>query len=65
MKQLSPLEGFVLSLGHGAVRRRMQKALAPDGGFLPIDLDLADVMGDLDPGMIDWNRYVLSGATGN
>jgi hypothetical protein len=28
----------------------------PEGAFLPIDLDLADVMRDLDPGMIAWNR---------
>ncbi|MGH8923312.1 MAG: hypothetical protein ACREA0_13745, partial [bacterium] len=56
MKQLSPLEGFVLSIGHGARKRRMQKALVPEGAFLPLDLDLLDVMVDLDPGMIDWDR---------
>jgi hypothetical protein len=56
MKQLTPLEGFVLSVGHGARRKRTQRALVPEGAFLPIDLDLADVMRDLDPGMIAWNR---------
>jgi hypothetical protein len=56
MKQLSPLQGFVLSVGHGARKRRMQKALLPDGALLPIDIDMLDLMVELDPGMIDRNR---------
>jgi hypothetical protein len=54
MKQLSLREGFVLSVGHGARRRRMWRALTPDRAFLPFDLDLLDLMSGLDPGMIDW-----------
>jgi hypothetical protein len=60
MKQLSPLQGFVLSIGHGAGKRRMQMALRPEGALLPIDIDLLDVMVELDPGMIDWNQGLLS-----
>lgn len=60
MKQLSPLEGFVLSVGHGARKRLMQKALLPEGALLPIDLDLLDVMADLDPGMIDRHQGLES-----
>ena len=60
MKQLSPQQGFVLSVGHGTRKRRMQKALAPEGVLLPIDLDLLDLMVDLDPGMIDWDAGLLA-----
>ena len=56
MKQLSRLEGFVLSVGHGARKRRMEKALLPESAMLSIDLDLMDVIADLDAGMIDWSQ---------
>ncbi|HJQ95851.1 MAG TPA: hypothetical protein VJ935_09125 [Acidimicrobiia bacterium] len=58
MKQLSPLEAFVVSVGHGARKQRMHKALLPEGALVPIELDLLDVMTDLDPGMIDWDPLV-------
>jgi hypothetical protein len=32
----------------------MLERLRPEGGFIPLDLDLADVVAELDPGMIDW-----------
>jgi hypothetical protein len=59
MKQLSPIQGFVLSLGTGLRKRRMQRALAPNGALVPIELDLLDIMVDLDPGMIRWDSGLL------
>jgi hypothetical protein len=32
----------------------MLERLRPEGGIIPLDLDLADVVAELDPGMIDW-----------
>ena len=54
MKQLTVFDGFVLSLGHGQKKRRLQQALRPQGALISLDLDLGDVMADLDPGMLDW-----------
>ena len=59
MKQLSPMEGFVLSLGSGHRKRRMQRALAPNEALVPLELGLADVMVDLDPGVISRDSGLL------
>jgi len=48
----SPVSGFaIIRIG---TRRGMLERLRPEGGFIPLDLDLADVVAELDPGMIDW-----------
>lgn len=48
----SPVSGFAVTrLG---TRRRILERLRPEGGFIPLDLDLLDVVAELDPGMIDW-----------
>lgn len=54
MKQLTLLDGFHLSLGHGARRLRLRQALRPEEALVPIELNLLDVMVDLDPGMVNW-----------
>ena len=33
---------------------RMLERLRPEGGFIPLDLELTDVVAELDPGMVDW-----------
>jgi hypothetical protein len=50
----SPLSGFEVTLGRAGIRRRMLERLRPQGGFIPLDLDLLEVVAELDPGMIDW-----------
>lgn len=48
----SNISGFAVTrVGTG---RRVLERLRPEGGFIPIDLDLLDVVAELDPGMIDW-----------
>jgi hypothetical protein len=58
----SPVSGFAIT-GIG-VRRRMLERLRPEGGFIPLDLDLLDVVAELDPGMIDWRANHVTRATG-
>ena len=55
----SPLSGFELTLGRAGVRRRRLERLRPQGGFIPLDLDLLEVVAELDPGMIDWQADSL------
>ncbi len=50
----TPISGFAVSLGRGGTRLRMLERLRPEGGFIPLDLDLTDVVAELDPGMVDW-----------
>ena len=50
----SPDSGFEISFGRAGTRRRMLDVLRPQGGFIPLDIDLIDVVAELDPGMIDW-----------
>lgn len=48
----SDISGFAVTrVGTG---RRVLERLRPEGGFIPIDLDLSEVVAELDPGMIDW-----------
>lgn len=37
---------------------RMLERLRPEGGFIPLDLELNDVVTELDPGMIDWRAHL-------
>ena len=48
-----PGTGF--GIGRPATRRRVLERLRPDGGGVPLDLDLLEVVAELDPGMIDWD----------
>lgn len=45
----SPVSGFAIG-----TRREMLERLRPEGGLVPLDLDLFDVIAELDPGIIDW-----------
>lgn len=48
----SNIAGFAITrVGTG---RRVLERLRPEGGFIPINLDVFDVVAELDPGMIDW-----------
>lgn len=49
----SPLSGFAISLGRVGTRIGLER-LRPEGGIIPLDLELIDVVSELDPGMIDW-----------
>ena len=49
-----PDSGFEISSGRAGIRRRLSDVLRPQGGFIPLDIDLIDIVADLDPGMIDW-----------
>jgi hypothetical protein len=55
----SPLSGFEVALGRSGVRRRRLERLRPEGGFIPFDLELLEVVAELDPGMIDWQANSL------
>ena len=57
----SPASGFEISSGRSGTRRRMLDVSRPQGGFIPLDIDLIDVVADLDPGMIDWHATSLEG----
>ena len=48
--------GFRLTFGHGSVRQRIARALRPTVLNLPLDLDELELMEELDPGMVEWNR---------
>jgi hypothetical protein len=48
------VSGYGVSLGRVGTRLRMLERLRPEGGFIPLDLELLDVVAELDPGMIDW-----------
>ncbi|MGZ5385405.1 MAG: hypothetical protein ACXWH0_15675 [Acidimicrobiia bacterium] len=54
----SPVSGF--AIGRIGNRREMLERLRPEGGFIPFDLDLLDVVAELDPGMIDWRANHVS-----
>jgi hypothetical protein len=58
----SPVSGF--AIGRIGTRREMLERLRPEGGFIPLDLDLLDVVAELDPGMIDWRAHHVTWATG-
>ena len=57
----SPDSGFEISSGRAGIRRRMFDVLRPQGGFIPLDIDLIDIIAELDPGMIDWKSTSLEG----
>ena len=50
----NPNSGFSISLRREGTRRRLLNGLRPEGGFIPLDIDLVDVVAELDPGMVDW-----------
>jgi hypothetical protein len=50
----NPNSGFSISLGRNGTRRRLLGGLRPEGGFIPLDIDLVEVVAELDPGMVDW-----------
>jgi hypothetical protein len=54
----SPVSGFAVSLGRVGTRLRMLERLRPEGGFIPLDLELTDVVAELDPGMVDWRAHL-------
>ena len=60
----SPVAGFAVPLGRVGTRRRMLERLRPEGGFIPLDLDLMDVVAELDPGMVDWPANRLAWVVG-
>ena len=49
-----PDSGFEISFGRTGIRRRVLDVLRPQGAFIPLDIDLIEVVAELDPGMIDW-----------
>jgi len=55
----SRISGFAVSLGRVGTRLRMMERLRPEGGFIPLDLELIDVVAELDPGMIDWRANLV------
>jgi hypothetical protein len=60
----STLSGFAITLDrvgpHGRVGTRLRlERLRPEGGFIPLDLELIDVVAELDPGMIDWRANLV------
>ena len=59
----SPVTGF--AIGRIGTRREMLERLRPEGGFIPLDLNLLDVVAELDPGMIDWRANHVTWATGH
>ena len=59
----SPVSGFAIT--RVGTRRRMLERMRPEGGFIPLNLDLFDVVAELDPGMIDWRANHLIRATGD
>lgn len=59
----SRVSGF--AIGRIGTRREMLERLRPEGGFIPLDLDLLDVVAELDPGMIDWQASHVTWATGH
>ena len=46
---------FLLSLGRIGTRRRLLDSLRPEGGLIPLDLELIEIVAELDPGMVDWD----------
>lgn len=50
----SVLSGFAFAIGRSETRRRMFDSLRPEGGFIPLDLEMIEVVTELDSGMIDW-----------
>jgi len=66
MKQLtdgrSILSGFSIAFGRAEARRRMFDSLRPEGGFIPLDLEMNEVVAELDPGMVDWQHWLLDQA---
>lgn len=48
--------GFALALGRTGTRRRLLDSLRPEGGLIPLDLELIDIVAELDPGMVDWSH---------
>ena len=49
--------GFALALGRAGTRRRWLDSLRPEGGLIPLDLELIEIVAELDPGMVDWDRH--------
>lgn len=47
--------GFALAPGRSGVRRRLLDSLRPEGGLIPLDLELIEIVAELDPGMVDWD----------
>ena len=47
--------GFALALGRAGTRRRLLDSLRPEGGLIPLDLELIEIVAELDPGMVDWD----------
>ena len=50
--------GFALALGRAGTRRRLLDSLRPEGGLIPLDLELIEIVAELDPGMVDWDLHV-------
>lgn len=57
----SSIAGF--AIGRIGTRREWLERLRPEGGFVPLDLDLFDVVAQLDPGVIDWQANRATWAT--
>lgn len=57
----SPVSGF--GIGRIGTRREWLERLRPEAGFVPLDLDLFDVVAQLDPGTIDWRASRITWAT--
>ena len=51
--------GFALALGRAGTRRRLLDSLRPEGVLIPLDLELIEIVAELDPGMVDWDREAL------
>ena len=49
--------GFALAPGRAGTRRRLLDSLRPEGGLIPLDLELIEIVAELDPGMIDWDLH--------
>ena len=61
IRSRSLVSGFAIT-GVGT-RRRMLERMRPEGGFIPLNLDLFAVVAELDPGMIDWQANHVTRAT--
>ena len=46
---------FLLSLRRTGTRRRLLDSLRPEGGLIPLDLEVIEIVAELDPGMVDWD----------
>jgi hypothetical protein len=48
--------GFAPALGRAGTRRRFLDSLRPEGGLIPLDLELIEIVAELDPGMVDLDQ---------